>query len=43
MMLYRKAALLNNRCSAAIPLLRIGIWSNHDKSRYAIVILLPLQ
>ncbi|PNX60182.1 stromal 70 kDa heat shock-related protein chloroplastic-like, partial [Trifolium pratense] len=35
--------LLNNRYNAAIPLLHIGIWSNRNESRYAIVILLPRQ
>lgn len=34
--------LLNDWYSAAIPRLHIEIWSNHDKSRYAIAIPLPL-
>jgi len=43
MMLYRKEVLLNNRYSAAIPLLHIRISSNHNEIWYAIVIVLPLQ
>jgi len=36
-------SVLNNWYSAAIPLLRIGISSNHNESPYAIVISQPLQ